>query len=131
MPGQVLVSAARMAGCGRKGIGVEAKLFELRDKGTFVPALCILMESKHDQEAWLLRRSGFARGQNLVIMTGIQSHPDKASYSPYDWGDNRTRQVAHNYITTHWKELPTGAVIDVEFILGEVQTPKNTERMRM
>lgn len=107
---------------------MNAKLFELRDKGTLVPVLACLMASENDQEAWLLRRAGYGPGNDLVLMAGIAAHPDKASYSPYDWGNNRTRQVAHQYIAQHWDDLPTGAVIDVEFILGETKEPKKSER---
>lgn len=107
---------------------MTSKLFELRDKGTFVPVLCTLMESAHDQERWLLRRAGYGVGSNLVMMTGLANHPDKASYSPYDWAMDRTRHVAHQYITDHWEELETGAVVDVEYILHERETPKQSER---
>ena len=107
---------------------MNAKLFELRDRETFVPVLAVLMESEQDQEAWLLRRAGYGPMTNLVLMAGIGTHPDKASYSPYDWGSSRTRQVAHEYITTNWHNLTSGAVIDVEFILGEKDVPKESER---
>lgn len=107
---------------------MQTKLFELRDAGTFVPVLCTMMESDQDQEAWLLRRAGYQAGGCLVMMTGLVNHPDKASYSPYDWGDNRTRKIAHQYITDHWDKLASGAVIDVEFILGIRAQPKKSER---
>lgn len=107
---------------------METKLFELRDKATFIPVMCTLMESEHDQEAWLLRRAGYGRGGNLVVMVGLVSHPEQATYCPFDWGNNRTRQEAHKYIAAHWFDLPTGAVIDVECILGETATPKRSER---
>lgn len=107
---------------------MQSKLFELRDRGTFVPVLCTLMESCHDQERWLLRRAGYGVGSNLVVMTGLVSHPDEATYSPWDWGDNRTRKVAHQYIADQWDALETGAVVDVEYILHERERPKTSER---
>lgn len=106
---------------------MTSKLFELRDKGTFVPVLCTLMESAHDQERWLLSRAGYEVRSNLILMTGLAGL-EKSAYSPYAWGPNRTRHVAHLYITEYWDELMTGAVIDVEFILGETQTAKTSER---
>lgn len=106
---------------------MTSKLFEVRDKGTFVPVLCTLMESEHGQERWLLARAGYGGPCGLVLMAGLVAHPDKCTYSPHDWG-NRTRQTAHRYITENWHNLSTGAVIDVEFILGEKDVPKVSER---
>lgn len=51
----------------------------------------------------------------------------RAHYDPYDWGD-RTWQVAHDYIARHWDELVDGAVVDVEYVLGETAEPKHPER---
>ena len=51
------------------------------------------------------------------------------AYDCYGWPSNpRTYQVAHNYIATHWSALSDGDVIDVEFILGETDTRKTSER---
>ena len=109
---------------------IQTKLFELRDKCTFVPVIASLMESYDEREGYLLRRSGYGTGSNLVLMAGIQSSPDKCTYDPYDWFDgSRTRQVAHEYITKNWGELESGDVIDVEFILGESTKPKDSERV--
>lgn len=107
---------------------MNAKLFEIRDSGTLIPVLAVLMESEHDQESWLLRHAGYGPDSGLVLMAGLVAHPDKATYSPYDWGNNRSRFVAHQYITENWHNLTTGAVIDVEFILGEKDVPKVSER---
>lgn len=107
---------------------MRSKLFELRDKGTLVPALCWKVEPLNDQERWLLRRSGFGLPSEFVIMVGLETLPDRASYDPFAWGNNRTRLVAHKYITENWDKLVSGAVIDVEFILGETTKPKETER---
>lgn len=103
------------------------KLFELRDRATLVPVMATLAESEHDAERWLLARAGL-RGGGLVILTGLETLPDRAACDPFYWGGNRTRLVAHKYITEHWHELATGTVIDVEFILGETTAPKASER---
>jgi len=108
---------------------MQTKLFEVRDKGTLIVVMASQAVGETDQENWLLRRMGYgAPAPDMVIMTGLVSHPDKSTYSPYDWG-NRTRQVAHQYIIDHWDSLETGAVIDVEFILEETTEPKQSERM--
>lgn len=50
------------------------------------------------------------------------------TYDPYAWGEHiRTFHVAHKYLAEHFEELESGAVIDVEFILGTRETPKQSE----
>jgi hypothetical protein len=114
---------------------IETKLFEIRDRATFIPVIASLMEVSGTwndaalAEDYLLRRCGFRPTTNLIWMSRIQSHPEPASYAPYDLGGGpRTIYVAHDYIRTHWAELRSGAVIDVEFILGETDAPKRSER---
>jgi hypothetical protein len=106
-----------------------AKLFELRDKKTFVPVLAVLVEPDNDQEEYLLRRAGYGVDQfdRLVILTGLDGGTDKSTCDPHEW-DNRTRHFAHKHIAEHWSDLETGAVIDVEFILGESAAPKRSEK---
>ncbi len=46
---------------------------------------------------------------------------------PHDW-DDRTLLQAHKHIEEKWDKLEDGAVIDVQFILGETKRPKTTEQ---
>lgn len=103
---------------------MTTKLFELRDKNTFIPILCIDCTSKDQYEIWLLRRAGFGETRciQLVSFSRKESH-----YDPYEWGD-RTYAVAHDYITKNWDTLDYGQVICVEYILGERDSPKKSER---
>ncbi|MCC6776677.1 MAG: hypothetical protein IT537_08585 [Hyphomicrobiales bacterium] len=126
---------------------MEAKALEIRDEGTFIPALAINMtpgepypkdgtfsedEFKHMVEDhgarhWLLRRCGYAcDGRPNVILTRLDGN-GRATNDPYAWG-GRTWPIAHKYIIEHWSELRDGVVIDVEFILGERPEPKVSER---
>lgn len=109
---------------------MKTKLFEVRDRGTLMPAMATLMQSDDLAEGWLLMRAGFGPASHgLVVLAFIEVLPDQVSYDPIDWGHNpRTRQVAHQYITEHWDELKTGAVIDIEYILGESEKAKTSER---
>jgi len=105
---------------------METKLFELRDKGTFIPIMCTRVSdeaSENDQENWLLRRAGFR--SILTHLTSFNRH--QSHYDPYDWGD-RTYKTAHDYIHKNWHSLKPGQVIDVEFILEEKPEPKESER---
>jgi hypothetical protein len=105
------------------------KYLEIRDRGTFVPAMAVKLGSKHEQEQYLLRRMGWrdsvAEGMETEIMlypmTGNRAHTDL-----YDWG-GRTYPVAHKFILENWESIPPGDVIDVEYILGETDTKKLSE----
>jgi len=105
---------------------MKTKIFEVRDKATFVVVMAIEIDISKvsGQDAYLLKRAGF--GETLIQLTSFnrcQSH-----YDCYEWGD-RTYQVSHNYIQEKWSELKSGDVIDVEFILGETTGPKTSERL--
>jgi hypothetical protein len=104
-----------------------AKTFELRDRATFVPVLAVKLDPGNDADRYLLARAGFAPGETYVVMCGMSGGTDKATSDPYDWGDNRTRHFGHQQIIEHFDALESGAVIDVEFILGETQKPKESE----
>lgn len=109
---------------------MEVKLLEIRDRATFIPVLCMLMESHHSQESYLLGRAGYRPGFHLVrqvLMTSLNS-PDKSDYDPSAWG-NRTRETAHCWIADNWDDILTGDVIDVEFIRGETKEKKISERI--
>ncbi len=117
------------------------KPFEIRDKGTFIPAMGILMvpadnklanliDEVADKERYLLRRAGFDFAEPSVVLVRMEcAGTDRnATYDPYSWGE-RTWQTAHLYIQNHWNELESAVVICVEHILGERETPKESERV--
>ena len=106
---------------------MKAKALEIRDEGTFIPALAVDMNPSDDEQRYLLRRCGYAcDGRPNVILTRLDGS-GKATNDPYEWG-GRTYPVAHNYIIEHWDELKDGDVVDVSFILGESDKPKVSER---
>lgn len=122
---------------------MHSKALELRDRGTFIPILCVDMnpaativgihdaktkDPKYEAQRYLLRRCGYAcSGEPNIIITRLDGN-GKASNDPYDWGD-RTFKVAHNFIIDNWSELRDGDVVDVEFILKETATKKISERL--
>lgn len=124
---------------------MKAKALEVRDRATFIPVLAVDMnpgtvrycdaaghcvsEGPDGSQRYLLRRAGYAcDGKPIILLTRLHAKGAKACYSPYDWGD-RTWHVAHLYIIEHWAELTDGDVVDVEFILGETQEKKLSERV--
>jgi hypothetical protein len=115
------------------------KLFEIRDRGTFIPVIAVKAVPGRDgsggvieSERYLLRRSGFGFDDPCIILcraecSGIDRN---ATYDPYSWGQNpRTFFVAHEHILRNFDTLESGEVIDVEFILGETATKKQSERI--
>lgn len=131
---------------------MEVKLFEVRDRATFIPVMAVrlfvdpitilgtykrrVMDGvRHESELYLLRRAGYGiehitGDQNLepyVILANLQGG-GRAEYDVYGWS-NRTMQVAHNTIVQHWDKMCSGMVVDVEFLLNETNEPKVSERL--
>jgi hypothetical protein len=108
---------------------LEAKFIEIRDRLTFIPALALRLGSQNEAEDYLLARSGYRVSQpekdGPVLVLQLQTC--KAKSDPYDWGD-RTMGSAHVYIVDNWERLQSGAVVDVEFILGESDAPVIADR---
>lgn len=118
------------------------KLFELRDRGTFIPIFAFRCRPTRAEdidlfhaERFLLGRAGFMIGNDdpHIIIGRLDCDFPGVSQCTYDvhahTGMARTFTEAHRYIATHWDQLPSGAVLDVEFILGETTTPKVSERL--
>ena len=109
---------------------MTTKLFEIRDSGTLIPALAVQVgypqPGNTPAENWLLERAGY--GRPMVILTWFLMGSRNAEYDPFAWND-RTMRTAHQYIEAHFDELESGAVICVEYILGERGTPKVSERL--
>ena len=116
------------------------RAIEIRDRMTMIAAIAIQMVPYSDgnqtaeAQRWLLRKCGYDFNQPAVVllrMDGRTGPHDIAPSDPYDWGRDgtRTMQVAHLYVTEHFDELADGAVVDVEFILGESKEPKTSERL--
>jgi hypothetical protein len=108
---------------------MEIKTLEIRDANTFIPVICIRPVAQNDEQRYLLRRDGYRADitERCVIMIDAQCRG--VAYDPYDWRKgSRTHKIAHNYITEHWRELRDGDVIDVQFILGETQQVKISEK---
>jgi hypothetical protein len=121
---------------------MQVKILEVRDRGTFIPLLCIdmnpaldfrldalLKEDGHNEaQRYYLRRCGYpCDGRPNIGVTRLSANGDPFWNDPYGW-KGRTMPVAHNYIIENWEEIRDGDVIDVEFILGETTVKKVSER---
>lgn len=125
---------------------MTVKIIEIRDSGTFIPALAVRLGSPNERERYLLGRSGFGRtfedqSEYIVLCKINGGEPCQCHIDPFSWGQNpRTMFVAHMWLLNRQKELrpeadkhdgfdalPQGAVVDVEYILGMRDTPKEPE----
>jgi len=118
---------------------VRAKLIEIRDSGTFIPALAVQMVGDTRTPAdWLLRRAGYGRGILLVHLTS-----NRAELRAEEWGRaTRTMIVAHLALEGRsamgmlpdrveectFDNLVHGAVLDVEYLIGASDRPKVSEQ---
>jgi len=118
---------------------METKLFEVRDRATFIPCFGIRMCAEPDPETWpqahlgmeaeayLLRRAGFGFEEPLVLFGRLDG--GECNYDVYCWkSGSRTMREAHRYVQEKWEELRSGDVIDIEYILAESTFKKISER---
>ena len=107
---------------------IETKLFEIRDHGTFIPAVGIACECstiQDEREQWLMRRAGY--GERWILLTRLDGG-GRAEYDPHSW-TNRTWVGAHLLIQRDWDSLESGDVIDARVGLGETEQPVPSERI--
>ena len=114
---------------------LQTKVFELRDRATFIPIVCVEMLARYveggdppaeEREGWLLWKAGYSLyTEPLILLTRLDG--GKSAYDPYVWND-RTFQTAHDYIARSWNGLKSGDLIDVRVILGEATEPCETEQ---
>lgn len=115
---------------------MDVKLFEVRDRATFIPVMAVRLAYRDSYERYLLRRAGFDGSQiephsadePYVVLWPLIGGP--CNYDPYAWpGLARTYPQAHAWLIANWNKVSSGDVIDVEFILGETEAPKPSERV--
>ena len=108
---------------------MQLKCLEIRDRHTFIPAICIKPLPDNEAQRYLLRRDGYSCQETDPIIIMIDAQCRGVAYDCYDWpSGSRTKKIAHDYISKHWHLLVDGDVIDVEYILGETKTKKVSER---
>jgi hypothetical protein len=102
---------------------------EIRDRNTFIPALAIRLKPANESQRYLLARVGFRDGESILL---VVLSSQKATADPYGWVSlgmgPRTMPIVHKWLEKHFDEVVDGDVIDVEFILGETDRPKLSER---
>ena len=107
---------------------MQVKLFEIRDRATFIPIMATKVDYYNIEQKYLLERAGYGFPSQMVILTQISSGSGNSLCDPYDWGD-RTMRTAHEFITANFDILQDGDVVCVESILGERYTPVESESL--
>lgn len=108
---------------------MDAKTFEIRDDGTFIPVLAVRLNPASEGDRYLLGRAGYGtrpdEQAHYVIVVKLEDC--LSQYDANRWGRARTMEIAHEHIIEHFDDLPSGAVVDVEYILGKTAQPKVSE----
>ena len=105
------------------------KCVEIRDSGTFIPALAVKLEADNEVDRYLIRRAGFGGEMSYVMLADLDGGTQRAHTDPFDWPMNpRTMHQAHLWLIAHFDEIEPGAVIDVEYELGLTNMKKRSER---
>ena len=118
----------------------QNKIFEVRDRATMIPVLVTKIYAGVDamtpmgnvtehrlQAERLISHAGFGPQPLYLYQPLVGAGLGTVSYDSTSWPTFRTHKVAHAYIEKHWGELEDGAVICVEFIEAERDTPKTTD----
>lgn len=104
------------------------KIFEIRDRGTYIPVLATKLDGENFIEDFHIHGAGIGVNCKCApIFIAKLSNPTDAHYDPYGWNDPRTMLTAHKHIADNFDNLVNCEVIDVEFILGETTTTKLSE----
>lgn len=122
------------------------KLFEVRDRATFIPVMAVQLTvanqlranstEQADRERYLLRRAGYGleqieeqdNSEPYIILTRLSGDDIAAHYDPHTW-TSRTMRAAHMHAIQRWDDLKSGDVLDVEYLLGETRAPKVSEQL--
>lgn len=105
---------------------MDIKMIEIRDSFTLINALAIKMNSDKDIENEFLVNSGYSREFPSIMLFDLA---DGVGYvNPNSWNSGgRTLRTAHMYIERNYDNLVSGQVVDVEYISGETNSPKDRE----
>lgn len=105
----------------------DVKVFELRDRMTTISIMCIKIDMTEvtEPDRFIIRRSGWGSDAKMLYMINLSTC--QCIFEAGRW-NSATYDVAHQYIEEHWYDLKGGEVIDAEYIRGESERPKESER---
>lgn len=105
---------------------MKTKMFEIRDRATCMVVAAMKTKGESVAEGRLLKRAGW--DENSVILCSIDGGSE-ATHDPFVWrkNGNNTLFQAHLYLQKHFESLEDNSVIDIEFIAGKTDKPKESE----
>lgn len=98
------------------------KMVEIRDRATLIPAFAIRMLPKTEDELFLMKHCGYGLSNPCIMLVSIEAPWNSARCSD-EWRGLRTMSVAHKWIEENFDSIVDCHVIDVEYILKEVDKP--------
>lgn len=117
-------------------------MFEVRDRDTFIPVIATKLSPSSrwnmgiempelKAEKFLLESAGYKDNRAYILLSKIEGGSCKSNYTPFGWdkNDGRTMFCAHEFIEKNFDSLESGEVIDVEYLLHETKTKKETQRI--
>jgi len=108
---------------------MESFMIEIRDRGTFVPALVTRIDPANIYQAFLCECAGIQSAPRTIVLTVFAAFQHRLVCSNIDceeWCD-RTFRVAHKYVEENFDFVRENPVVDVEFVNGETLAPKVSE----
>lgn len=101
------------------------KTVEIRDRATCIPAFAIKMIASDEKELFLFKHCGYRSINDACILLVSIEAPWHSARHWDEWQNRsgRTMPIAHKWIEENFDTIKTGDVIDVEFILNEVENP--------
>jgi hypothetical protein len=105
---------------------MQVKLFEVKDRCTTYSVMAVKHVGETAKEQWLLNRVGLTEGNGYPVqLTNLEGGETKRD--AWKWVDEgRTLVQAHLHIIKAWDTLNSGDVIDVEYLLDEVDQPRES-----
>lgn len=112
---------------------MTTKYFEIRDRGTFIPAIAIQLKPTNEAERYLAATAGYGTSPEsqacYVLLARLDCGGNAINYDEHKWtGGTRTMRIAHRHIRDNWDSLNSGDVVCVEYIVGERDAPKDSQR---
>lgn len=102
---------------------MKTKLFEVFDRHSVFCVMATAYAGSTPKEDWLLVKAGLGPSSAYqVMLTDLES--GETQRDPYRWGDRFTS--LHQYIAAHFDTLASGAVLDLEVIRQEKDTPRES-----
>ena len=112
---------------------MQSKTFEIRDNGTLIPVLAVKLAPANEADRCILEWSGYGSRPetqaNYVLLAKLFGGRGPSTCDPADWRCT-TMEAAHDHICKHFDSLASGAVVDAEYIRGEVTEASTSDVVR-